>query len=168
MFAEVMSIFSHTPVWVWLLLAFLIYRGIAASKPRSVAPPRMLLLPILFLLWSLVSMIQGGSLLTASLTFITSLLCGIAISFWLWSDWGGYNQSSDKFECRGSWRTMILIMLMFISRYIQSVMLAFDPLWAEDRIFVILQAASSGIITGILWGGTLSLFRQRQRSIVLK
>ncbi len=43
--------FSHVPVWVWLLLAFLLRRGYAALYDRQMSTGRLFLLPVLFLIW---------------------------------------------------------------------------------------------------------------------
>ncbi|NMU93802.1 hypothetical protein HGQ98_31645 [Achromobacter ruhlandii] len=49
------EILRRTPLWVWALFAFLLYRGIRALRPRQVSVTRTFLLPVLFLVWALVS-----------------------------------------------------------------------------------------------------------------
>ena len=44
----VFAILSHTPSWVWVLLAFLVYRGVIAMRPRDVSPSRSLIIPVIF------------------------------------------------------------------------------------------------------------------------
>jgi hypothetical protein len=39
---------SQTPIWVWLLLAFLITRGIAAMKPAETSLQKLAIVPALF------------------------------------------------------------------------------------------------------------------------
>lgn len=44
----IFAILGHTPLWVWFLLAFLVYRGVAAMRPRDVSPSRGLIIPVVF------------------------------------------------------------------------------------------------------------------------
>jgi len=45
------QILAHTPLWVWALFAFLVYRGVAAMGAREVSPYRVLIVPAVFLVW---------------------------------------------------------------------------------------------------------------------
>jgi len=42
---------SQTPIWVWLLLAFLVTRGIAAMKPGETSLQKLAIVPVLFAVW---------------------------------------------------------------------------------------------------------------------
>lgn len=59
---------SQTPIWVWLLLAFLITRGIAAMKPAETSLQKLAIVPALFAVWSAWSIIHrfGASLIAWS------------------------------------------------------------------------------------------------------
>ncbi len=50
------NIFSHTPVWVWVILALLIFLGVQASRPRTVRLLRILITPAVFIVWGIVSL----------------------------------------------------------------------------------------------------------------
>ncbi len=58
----VITVLRHTPIWVWVLLAFLIYRGIMMLRPREVSPSRMLIIPVVFLVWGLTGMVGADGL----------------------------------------------------------------------------------------------------------
>lgn len=45
------QIVSQTPAWVWLLLAFLVTRGIAAMKPGETSLQKLAVVPVLFTVW---------------------------------------------------------------------------------------------------------------------
>ena len=42
----VFDILSHTPLWVWALFAFLVYRGVVAMRDAGVSPDRVLIVPM--------------------------------------------------------------------------------------------------------------------------
>ena len=45
------QILIHTPLWVWLLLAFLIWQGIKSMQPRKGPIWRALIVPVVFIVW---------------------------------------------------------------------------------------------------------------------
>lgn len=45
------QILIHTPVWVWMLLAFLLWQGIQAMRPRRTPIWRALIVPVVFIVW---------------------------------------------------------------------------------------------------------------------
>lgn len=45
------QILIHTPVWVWMLLAFLLWQGIQAMRPRRTPIWRALIVPVAFIAW---------------------------------------------------------------------------------------------------------------------
>ena len=92
----VLLVLENTPVWVWVLLAFLIYRGIVALNPRAVDPRRALVLPIVFLVWAIVDFVvsqrrdramhvvyPAGSLVGDVIAVATGVAVWVAIAFWL-------------------------------------------------------------------------------------
>ncbi|WP_244427611.1 hypothetical protein [Bartonella queenslandensis] len=46
------NILTGTPLWAWILLIFLIARGIIALKDRETKVYRLFLLPLVFLFWA--------------------------------------------------------------------------------------------------------------------
>ncbi|WP_338049386.1 DUF6622 family protein [Photorhabdus heterorhabditis] len=51
------TIIKDTPIWVWILFAFLIRRGISALYDREMRIDRLFLLPIVFLVWGIYNVI---------------------------------------------------------------------------------------------------------------
>jgi hypothetical protein len=47
------QILIHTPPWVWILLAYLVWQGIKAMQPRTTAIGRALIVPAIFIVWGL-------------------------------------------------------------------------------------------------------------------
>ena len=48
-----LGIIKHTPLWVWPLLAYLIWQGIKAMGPRTTTIWRALIVPAVFIVWGL-------------------------------------------------------------------------------------------------------------------
>ncbi|ENT5053542.1 hypothetical protein [Salmonella enterica] len=58
---------KDTPVWVWILLAFLLRRGFAALYDREMTTGRLFFLPVLFLVWGAYGVITETKLAGVSL-----------------------------------------------------------------------------------------------------
>ncbi|MGH8086665.1 MAG: DUF6622 family protein, partial [Stenotrophomonas sp.] len=75
---------SHTPLWVWALLAFLITRGVAAMKPGEVSLGRLAIVPALFTVWGLYSIsARYGASWQAWATWLVGIAVGAGIGWML-------------------------------------------------------------------------------------
>jgi hypothetical protein len=45
------QILVHTPFWVWILLAYLVWQGIKSMQPRKAPIWRALIVPVVFIAW---------------------------------------------------------------------------------------------------------------------
>ncbi len=160
---SLISILSHTPVWVWFLFLFLVSRGVKALKPRKISPQRMLMLPLIFFVWAIYSIfVELKEWHFAFIAFTLCLILGIVFGSLLaqqqpraWLD------NSTKLIYRpGSPLPLILVCISFLLKYMLSVILAHRPDYASTPSFCTLYGAVSGIVDGIFWGATLLQFKQ--------
>lgn len=153
------EILRRTPLWVWALFAFLLYRGIRALRPRQVSVTRTFLLPVLFLVWALVS-IHGEvtDLRAAYEAFFAGVAAGGVIGWNLWSRVGraAYHPETRMIERPGSPITLVLLVLAFVSKFVLMAILARDHGLAADAAFSAAFGGVSGLVDGMFWGGTLS------------
>ncbi|WP_008546167.1 DUF6622 family protein [Bradyrhizobium sp. CCGE-LA001] len=47
------QVLIHTPPWVWVLLAYLVWQGVQALQPRTTPIWRALVLPVVFIVWGM-------------------------------------------------------------------------------------------------------------------
>ena len=45
------QILIHTPLWVWILFAYLVWQGIKSMQPRKAPIWRALIVPVVFIVW---------------------------------------------------------------------------------------------------------------------
>lgn len=45
------QILVHTPLWVWILLAYLVWQGVKSMQPRKAPIWRALIVPAVFIVW---------------------------------------------------------------------------------------------------------------------
>nr|WED68534.1 hypothetical protein PJ912_23015 [Pectobacterium colocasium] len=161
---DLLIILRHTPYWVWIVLGYLIYAGIKASQPRRQSLARMLVVPIVFMVWGVSAIFH---------TLLIPLAAGRRISADVdrWAGHrvdvgktsGAYRPESRVFQRTGSWWPLGLMLLTFCSRFYFSVQLARFPALAHDPAFCLLSGAASGITAGIFSGVSLRLLNQMRK-----
>lgn len=159
----IFAILGHTPLWVWFLLAFLVYRGVAAMRPRDVSPSRGLIIPVVFFVWG------GAGLFAATdspvlniALFLGVFLAGLAIGRALTSlsPAPRFSHATGLMTMPGSPVTLILVGLAFAAKYAGGVALALSPDIAARAEISSVMAASGGLFAGIFWGRTLGQFHR--------
>jgi hypothetical protein len=53
-------ILTHTPLWAYLLLAYLVWQGILARRPRNQSIWRLMIVPAVFIITGLSRIALGG------------------------------------------------------------------------------------------------------------
>ncbi|QTF08899.1 hypothetical protein HC231_14040 [Brenneria izadpanahii] len=154
-------IIRHTPSWVWILLAYLIYAGIKARQPRQQSLRRLLVLPIIFLCWGLSSILHNLTMTEVAVAgFVLALIIGLALGWMLGKNAGVYRADIQCFERAGSSVPLVLMLLTFCLRFYFSVQLAWFPALADSAVFCALSGAVGGITGGIFSGIALRLLNQ--------
>lgn len=93
---------KDAPVWVWILLVFLIQRGINALSDREMRIERLFLLPLLFLVWGVYSVIhETANTGIALAVMLVGLIIGMAAGWGLWRYILG--RDSESVYCMVSW-----------------------------------------------------------------
>jgi uncharacterized RDD family membrane protein YckC len=151
----------ETPVWVWILLAFLLRRGFAALYDREMAIGRLFFLPVLFLFWGAYCVITETELAGVSLTMMAAgLLTGTALGYRLWSSQPPLRNSVNPGMIirGGTPLTLGLIVIVFCMKFILTSALYLKPGLQSTASFCMLFGGVTGLADGVFWGGTLRLF----------
>lgn len=147
-----------TPAWVWLLLAFVVYRGLNATLPRRVHPLSPVLLPAIMML---ISVGHGGvpaSMAVQSAWFL-ALLAGLAIGAALAARLTMSVEAGPpaRLVLPGSWTTLVLVLTIFALRYVSGAWSAIDPAGAAAAGPTFAFALCRGLLSGIFLGRGLTL-----------
>ncbi len=128
---SVLSAFQGTPVWVWVVLCYLLIIGILAMHKRVVYVPRLLITPVLIfgLLYRL-----NLSDTSVVLTFI-SLICGCIVGYFLTQRIPIKVINHRSIEIAGTYTTFITLMLFFCIKYAFGYLKATHPDLAYSYIF---------------------------------
>ena len=160
-----LQILTHTPFFVWAMLAGLVALGLMQARTRRAALPRVLALPAVFLGLGLWSLLPGMTAMpVVGLVWLAALAVGIAAgrrtpqapgTAWL--------AEARQFVLPGSWIPMGFILVIFTLRYGSSVALALHPAWRSDFSLQATMATVFGLLTGLSVGRTLELLRLRRQ-----
>ena len=140
------QIISHTPVWVWGVLGYLLIVGIKATLPQTIFLPKIFIIPLVMLA------LKTNILFTQSgWVFLGVISIATMISFWL-------HQHTKIVAIKpkllitipGTYITLIILMAFFIERYVFSYWQHALPELANQ--YQLCDIIISGIFFGYVFG----------------
>ncbi|WP_429088561.1 DUF6622 family protein [Aeromonas allosaccharophila] len=157
----ILNVVTETPLWVWILFAFLITIGINALRDREMNIRGLFIMPLFFLLWGGISVIEELAFLFWGLVAMSvGLLLGYGAG---WSLSRGGRQLKSKEGSHliiwpGTPWIIIFVIITFITKYTLNAFLNIEPELKFSLWFNIVFGVLSGLISGVLWGRTLNLY----------
>jgi hypothetical protein len=164
------QILTKTPVWVWALLAFLVYRGVVASVDRVTSLRSAFLIPVVMLGMSVQGIASTFSADSPAMPiWLAALLAGTALT-WSLVDPSriSADPASGTVRQPGSWTPMMLMMGIFLTKYIVGVTLAMHPELKQEAVFAASVCTLYGLFSGIFVGRllrVLSVYRGSMQRI---
>ncbi len=160
------EIVAHTPTWVWLVMALVLWLGLQGLRPRVVPVWRPALLPLVGLTMSLTGVAQalhpGLALAGWSAAFLLALPLGHAIG----RRRPIRRRPDGRLEISGGWFALIFGVSIFAVRYALGVLFGVAPALAHQPLWIGLSAAIGGFIAGVGVGWFSGLLLQVRQSFV--
>jgi len=150
LFAVIGPILSHTPLYVWAILAALVAAGALQFRTLRVTRTRLLAAPVAlgaFALWGV------SNAFGAHPTVIGAWLLGMALSLLVnrmllrWPR--EVRMEGDAYVLAGSPWPLVLMLGTFALRYAVAVTLVFHPDWRTDPAFAVEMALLYGAFSGL-------------------
>jgi uncharacterized membrane protein len=160
----IVQILSNTPLWVWPLLAALIWLGLSQAKARTASFTRITVVPLAmtaFSLWGTVSAFGASPMfgyVMLAWMFGTAVMLAVVAPMEV-PRGTTYDVESRTFGLPGSWAPMLLILGIFLIRYSVGATLTFQPGLARDGLFPLVAGALYGLFSGIFAGRAARLWR---------
>lgn len=153
------QIIGNTPVWVWALLAFLVYRGLVASVGQETALKKLFIVPLVMLGLSIQGIASSfGASLMAAPVWLAGMAAGVLAAWILFSlDSVIVRPERGTVFQHGSWLPMFLMMGIFLTKYAVAVCLVMSPQLKQHAGFVISICVLYGIFNGVLIGRLLRI-----------
>ena len=153
---------SRTPIWVWALLAFLLFIGIRGLRPTVASFMRSMILPLVFLIWGLSGFATSYGLRpTGIAVWLTAIMIG-ALLGWLMAR--AIQIRADKehglIRLPGTWVNLVLILIIFAVKYTLGVMADIRLGLAAGFAYMATDVGVSGLLTGLFAGRLFGLWRK--------
>lgn len=164
---NLLSILAGTPLYVWLLLAALIALGASQLRRRELAPARVLLVPLILMAWS-------GAGAAANFGWhaqpVLAWLAGVAVAVPLARHVlprprAAWLADAGRYRVEGSPWPLVLIVGIFLLKYVAGVALAIHPAFATQPSFALGFSAAFGLFAGIFATRNLSVLQARRAAI---
>lgn len=160
----IFQILSHTPVWVWALLAALIVLGLSQAKARTAGLARITVMPVAMTglsIWGSVSAFGNTPMIGY---VMLAWMFGAAVMLALVAPMDvpagtAYDADTRTFALPGSWAPMLLMIGLFLTKYAVGVTLAMQPGMARDGVFTLVVGGLYGLFSGTFAGRAARVVR---------
>lgn len=155
------QLITHTPLWVWPLLAALLALGLLQTRARRVSLARALALPLAMLVFTPVALAtrlgasgpnSPTSHLAAALAVWAVCTVGMALACRRHALRPGehFSAATRRLHLAGSWAPLCVILGIFSLRYALAATQAVNPALAAQPAFALTAAALGGLPSGWL------------------
>jgi len=147
------QILTHTPLYVWAILAFLVWRGLAEMRDRELAPQRLFILPLVMLALSFqdIAVRLGAGAMVIVAWSIGCALAGL-LTWRIARPRIMASGQPERVRVRGSRVPLALMMAIFAVKYATGVALAIQPQLAQQVAPALAIGALYGVFNGVFLG----------------
>lgn len=161
-------VLKNTPLIVWILLFFLVKRGLAVSKEKKVDVKKSFIVPTIFIVWGLENIINEFTYIGADLlSYILILLIGLLIGYFLYKKNQDFFLKDGELFKRKCYLPLIIILVNFLIKYILNVFLAIHPSLIANFEFNICYSMISGLSVGLFFGGITNTLINKKKILYL-
>ena len=146
---DVTQIATHAPLWVWPLLAASLWLGWSRSRPRIVSKTRLMILPVVLCGIGLASFFANGASLAAAAMLVAALTAGSLAGERVGRGDAAVVDDLDRVHVPGEWVSMVLIVVIFLSRFAAGAAQDINPALAESLTIALPLALVSGFSIGL-------------------
>ena len=147
------QILIHTPMYVWAILAFLVWRGMVEMRGREVPLRRLFILPLAILGLALVDLVAKFGVGALP---VTAWMAGGAASLFYVRTFGAARIAAGaapgQVRLRGSRAPMAAMIGLFLLKYATSVILVVQPEAARIAPVAAAMCAAFGLFNGWFLG----------------
>ncbi|EWG97800.1 hypothetical protein Q427_34065 [Halomonas sp. BC04] len=155
------EIIRNTPLWVWPLLLFLLFRGYQQSQDRTVGLSKLGILPAIFLFLGFYGLIHAFGAHPLNLA-LWALGIGLAVLLHLKLELPRgvrFSPQEQAFHVPGSWQPLALMLAIFCAKFAVGVMVGMQLAIADTAIFAAAVSLVYGSFGGMFLGRAVVIWR---------
>jgi hypothetical protein len=162
------QIVANTPLWVWPLMAFVLWLGLQGLRARVIPVWRLAILPIVGLATSLSGVAQSVDPAAAATGWGLALLGCLPLGWALGQNRPVRLRPEDgTLEIAGGWFALGFGVSIFAVRYAMGVLFGVLPALRAELLWIHVSGAIGGMIAGIGIGWLANLLRRARRSTMV-
>jgi hypothetical protein len=146
----VTGILQNTPYWVWGIFVLLLVLGLSQTRTRSVSRALVFVLPLIMipLSFSTIATTFGIKLLPV-ISWGAGIAASLALNNFVFRAPANVRYLGGTFEIPGSWIPLLLMMTIFLARFVIGVTRAVNPALAATDAFAAIVSAILGFCSGL-------------------
>jgi ABC-type amino acid transport system permease subunit len=165
-FGFVVEMIRQTPVWVWILFAYLLIRGVQALQGSVISLHRLAIVPVVFAVWGLWGVATtfhdpGLSALVWSASFALGLALGV---FRTARTPIQVDRSAGLIALPGSPMVLVLVLVVFCVKYALGAWAAIQPSATAMLPFMVSDIGVTGLVAGMFAGRLLTLWQRMKNA----
>ena len=156
-----LDIILHTPLWVWPLLALVVWLGWWARRPRTVRPVRLAALPLVGIGVTVAGALQSTAPGVTWGGWLIGLLLALPIGHAVGRRRAVAWQDDGRLWIAGGWFALAFALSIFVVRYVLGVTFSVWPELTRQPVWIagaglaggVIAGMGSGWLSGLLWRG---------------
>lgn len=155
------QVFSNTPRWVWVLLLALLWIGCKQAVTRTASLKRITVMPLVMTGLSLSGTVTafGAEPMVLLAWLGAASLVGTVVLQRPLPHATHYNPVERRFSIPGSWVPLLLIVGLFITKYVVGAATSMHPALAQNANFSLCFGALYGAFSGLFLARAARLWR---------
>lgn len=145
----VLQIVTNTPLWVWPLMALVVWLGVLGLRPRTLPLWRLAILPAVGLVLSFVAIAQAARPALALVGWLAALAIALPLGFAIGRRRVVRRLDDGRLEIAGGWFMLAFGLSIFAARYALGVVFGLAPALRADPVWIALAGAVGGVVGGI-------------------
>lgn len=155
------EIIRNTPLWVWPLLLFLLYRGYQQSQARTIGLSKLGIIPGIFLFLGFYGLIHAFGAHPLNLV-LWGLGIGLAVLLHLKLELPKgvrFSPQEQTFHVPGSWLPLALMLAVFCAKFAVGVIVGMRLPIANTATFTATISLIYGLLGGMFLGRAVVIWR---------
>ena len=145
----VFQIVANTPLWVWPLMALVVWLGVLGLRPRVLPLWRLAVLPAVGLILSFLGIGQATQPALALVAWLVALGIALPLGVLLGHRRTVRRLDDGRLEIAGGWFMLIFGISIFAVRYTLGVVFGMAPALRADPSWIAVAGGVGGFVAGI-------------------
>lgn len=155
----IIDILKGTPIYVWIILIILLKRAKKASQEHEVNIGKSMIVPTIFALWGLESIIHFPNIISSLVVYIITALCGLGVGYFIYSKNRKVFMKNNHVYIGKSIVPIIIILGNFIIKYGLNIYMDINQNAIHTFSFDIVYSIACGLSVGLFFGGIIQVYK---------